>query len=56
MADPTLMTVSKDTGRQLVPQVVPEYGKLDSRPSVVSRAFKLPNFCMTEHLNQVLLR
>lgn len=54
MADPTLMTVSTDTGRQLGRQIVPEFGKLVSRPSDACRAW--PSFCMSEHLDQVLLR
>ena len=54
MADPTLMTVSKDTGRQLGQQIVPEFGKLVSRRSDACR--DQPNFCMSEHLDQVLLR
>ena len=53
MADPTLMTASKDTGRQLGQQVVPKFGKLVSRPSDVSK--DLPNFRTSEHLEKVLL-
>ena len=54
MADPTLMTVSKDTGGQLGQQVVPEFGELVSRPS--DGSMDSPNFCMSEHLDQALLR